>query len=100
MLRVMLSDAPIGFVVFFGGVAALIALGFVFTGYSLVRNRKALRRAGYDPTTAGVQMAAEFLQGRSRPLERRLAELDDLHARGLISDEEHAAARSTALASP
>jgi hypothetical protein len=100
MLRVMLSDAPIGLLVFFGVVVALIALGFVFTGYSLVRNRKALRRAGYDPTTAGVQMAAQFLQGRGRPLEQRLAELDDLHTRGVISDDEHAAARSQALAGP
>jgi uncharacterized membrane protein len=30
-------------------------------------------------------------------LEQRLAELDDLHARGVISDEEHRSARAEAL---
>ena len=32
-----------------------------------------------------------------RPLEQRLAELDDLRARGVISDEEHRTARTEAL---
>lgn len=100
MLRVMLSDVPVGFVVFFCVVAALVALGFVFTLYSVVRNRSALRRAGYDPTTAGVQMATQFLQGARKPLEARLQELDDLHTRGVISEEEHSRARAKALADP
>ena len=101
MLRVMLSDAPTGFVVFFCVVAALVLAGFVFTAYSFVRNRQALRAAGYDPTTAGVQMATQFLQGHpGASLEERLKELDDLHARGVISDEEHTKARADALAHP
>ncbi|MBF4613889.1 SHOCT domain-containing protein [Curtobacterium sp. VKM Ac-1376] len=46
-------------------------------------------------------IAHRALQSRTlapdRPLEQRLAELDDLHARGVISDEEHRAARAAAL---
>jgi hypothetical protein len=101
MLRAMLSDAPIGFVLFFCFVATLVGLGFVFTIYTAVRNRNALKAAGYDPLTAQVQMADRFIRSQEHPtLESRLKELDDLHARGVISDEEHAKARADALASP
>ena len=101
MLRAMPSDVPLPFAIFFCVVAGLVLLGFVRTFWLLARNRKALRAAGYDPGVAGVQMADRFLRSQKRPsLEARLKELDDLHARGVISDEEHARARQEALAQP
>jgi hypothetical protein len=86
------------FFVVFGFAAVLILLGFVFVGYSVVRGARAARRAGVDPFTPESLLIAQALEGR-RPgsLEQRLAELDDLHRRGVISADEHRAARTRAL---
>ena len=85
------------FVVF--AIAALVILaGFVFVGYSIVRGARAAKRAGIDPFTPDSVLLAQAVRGRGpEPLEQRLAELDDLHARGVISSEEHVAARRKAL---
>ncbi|MDP4332862.1 SHOCT domain-containing protein [Curtobacterium sp. A7_M15] len=44
-----------------------------------------------------VLVARRSRRRSSGPLEQRLAELDDLHARGVISDDEHRAARAETL---
>ncbi|MFE6734281.1 SHOCT domain-containing protein [Microbacterium sp. NPDC057650] len=95
----------------------LIGLGFVLFGLLFVgfivflvivirRNWKTAKDAGYDPLTMETQMAAqvmnsELLRPAAAPapaaLEQRLAELDDLHRRGVITDAEHVAARASAL---
>jgi hypothetical protein len=94
MLRVMTG----AFLVFFAFACVFIAAVFCFIVYAIVRNRNALKAAGYDPVTAQVQMADRVVKGfEGKPLEQRLAELDDLHRRGLISAEEHAAGRTAAL---
>lgn len=95
----------------------LIGLGFVLFGALFIgfivfliivirRNWKTAKDAGYDPLTMETQMAAqvmnsELLRPAAAPapatLEQRLAELDDLRVRGVISDAEHASARTKAL---
>ena len=86
------------FFVLFGLAAVIILIGFVFVGYSMVRGARAAKRAGIDPFTPESVLLAQAVRGRgAQPLEQRLAELDDLHARGVISAEEHAAARRKAL---
>lgn len=77
----------------------IIPLGFLLVGCLVVRGARASRRAGIDPYTPDSVLIAQALQAQGpRPLEDRLAELDDLHRRGVISSDEHRAARTRALA--
>ena len=86
------------FFVVFGIAVAIVLAGFVFVGYTMVRSARAAKRAGIDPfTPPAVLMAQAVRGGAGRSLEQRLTELDDLHRRGVISTEEHAAARRKAL---
>ena len=98
----MVDDAlPTEMKVFLALFAVLFCTVVVFIITSTVRNARVLRKAGLDPLTAQSQLAARA--GRSqllsphRSLEERLAELDDLRERGVITAEEHAAARARAL---
>jgi hypothetical protein len=92
---------PVLFVVLFAvagvfilGVATVIVLG-------ISRSRRVLRDNGLDPLTAHAQIAARFANGPlaapATSIEQRLAELADLHRRGIISQAEHDAARAAAL---
>lgn len=79
-------------------VGLIVLAGFLFVGYSMVRGARAAKRAGVDPFTPESVLIADALRGPGgKPLEQRLTELDDLHRRGVISSEEHAAARRKAL---
>src|SRR3954447_15370253 len=82
------------------GVFFVVVLAFI--GMTVVRSRRVLRDSGLDPLAAQAQIALRLAQGPlgtpARSLERRLAELDDLHRRGMISDSEHEGARRAALA--
>jgi uncharacterized transporter YbjL len=69
---------------------------------SWVKNWRAAKRAGLDPLAIQGQLAgqlanSQLLQG-SKSIEERLDELDDLHARGVISAEEYTEARKAAIA--
>lgn len=107
--------------VFFGGMPGFMGVAFAIFGVLFVaavifiivvaaRNWKAAKDAGYDPLAMQTQataqvMRSELLRPAGTPvsqaapasIEQRLAELDDLHARGVITDAEHAAARASAL---
>lgn len=85
------------FLIVFGLIALLVVAGFAFVAYSAIRSARAARRAGIDPFTNEAQLIAQAVAGRGQPLEQRLAELDELHRRGVISTEEHRTARSRAL---
>jgi len=89
------------FVAAFVVVGVLIVGGFVLTIYLATRNARALKRAGVDPFAAGADLVGKLahseLLAPAETLEARLVELDDLRQRGLISAEEHAAARAKAL---
>ena len=85
------------FLVAFAVVALLVIAGFAFVAYAAVRSARAARRAGIDPFTPDAQLLAEAISAQGRTVEQRLAELDDLHRRGVISTEEHGTARARAL---
>ena len=85
------------FVIVFGLVALLVVSGFIFVVYAGTRSARAARRAGIDPFTNEAQLLAQAVAGRGQTLEQRLAELDDLHRRGVISTDEHRTARTRAL---
>ena len=80
----------------------LLVLGLIVR--SALRSRKVLRDAGMDPIAAHAELTARLARGPlatpAPSLEQRLAELDDLRRRGLITPEEHAAARAAALTGP
>lgn len=97
-----------------GAVFALVALvaigGAVFAVVSAVRNYSTMKRGGLDPMTAQSQLAVDLHRvandravsapAPSKTLEERLAELDDLAARGVISGVERAEARAKLLSAP
>ncbi|MBC3762031.1 hypothetical protein ACUN7V_12530 [Quadrisphaera oryzae] len=87
-------------------VLAVVVLAVVWG----VRNAAVLRRGGLAPLTARSQLAVDLHQrlrtgvstGLLAPpsLEQRLAELDDLAARGVITEAERAEARLRLLSAP
>ena len=89
-------------------VPFLLGVPFVLFGivmFGIVRhtrrNLKVMREAGIDdPMTAGGQIAARLATegfGGGKTTEQRLAELDDLRARGVIDDDEYRTARARVL---
>jgi hypothetical protein len=86
----------------FAVFALFFVLIVVLIGKTAVRSRKVLRDNGLDPLAAQAQLAVRLARGPlgtpAKSLEQRLSELDDLHRRGLITDDEHSAARRAALA--
>jgi uncharacterized membrane protein len=94
----------VGFATFFGIVVLFIIAVAVVMVVMISRNAAKARELGHDPLTMQTELAAramdsELLAPRPR-LEARLAELDDLHARGVIPADEHAKARAEVLAGP
>lgn len=90
-------------------VVFVVAVGFIV--YVSIRKYRVIKKAGYDPLTVDAALAAKVLDsdmlrssnaaGNAAPAasrEERLAEVDALHARGVISDDERAAARAATLA--
>ena len=91
------DGAETAFLVLAVVVGLLVLGGFLVVGYTMLRSARAARRAGIDPFTTPAQLVAQALSGSGSSLEQRLAELDDLHRRGVISGDEHRAARAKAL---
>ena len=85
------------FLIAFAFVGLLVMAGFAFVVYAAIRSARAARRSGIDPFTPDAQLLAQAISGRGRTIEQRLAELDDLHRRGVISTDEHHTARARAL---
>jgi hypothetical protein len=93
----------------FGLVASIILVFIVVMVISALirsalrgsRNRKVLRAGGVDPRTLGAQIADQMAHGTALPsgmtIEQHLAELESLHDKGTISDEDYAAARAKAI---
>ena len=93
---------PPFFLIAFGVVALFILTVFVLGVMSAVRSRRVLRESCLDPLAAHAQIAARLAHGplgaQQKSREQRLAELDDLHRRGVITTAEHDSARTAALA--
>ena len=90
-----------GFVVFFGLVVLFIVAVVVVMIVTISRNAAKARELGHDPLTMQTELTARAMDSSllapQKSLEARLAELDDLHARGVITAEEHAKARADTL---
>jgi hypothetical protein len=97
---------------FEGLIVALIAFGFVafgllFTGVvvfiivAAVRNAQKARELGHDPLTMETELAARAIDSSllapAGTIEARLAELDSLRSRGIITEAEYAKARAEAI---
>jgi competence protein ComGC len=97
-----LDEAPGWMVAFFAVGLSFIAVVFVLVITALLKTRRALRDAGLNPLTAPAQLASRLLSSQAlapaQRLELRLVELEDLRRRGVISEQEHTAARARALA--
>lgn len=82
------------------GIVVVVVAVVVIISLSLYRAKRMADR-GQNPLTVQEDIAYQAMQSRTlaptRTLEQRLAELDDLHRRGVISDDEHRAARAEAL---
>ncbi len=99
-------DIPVWIPILLGVPFVLFAVVLVGIIRHTRRNLKVMRDAGVDdPMTAGGQIAARlategFGGGRAAATaskEQRLNELDDLHARGVIDDDEYRTARGQVL---
>ncbi len=96
-----------GFGIGFGVVIVLFVLLFVaavvFIVVTVVRNANRARALGHDPLTMQTELAARvidspLLAAAPKPtLEQRLAELDDLRSRGVLTEDEYRAARQKAI---
>jgi len=96
------AAAPPGFQAMFVIIGLIVTVGFVFTIVLAARNFAKIRKAGHDPLTLQADLATRALDSEllapKQSMEQRLAELDDLVTRGVITDEERVAARADILA--
>jgi len=85
----------------FGIVVFLMVIGVATMIVVAVYRAKRMADRGQNPLTMQEDIAYQAMQSQTlaptKTLEQRLAELDDLHRRGVISDDEHRAARAEAL---
>ncbi|GAA1876035.1 hypothetical protein GCM10009715_23460 [Paeniglutamicibacter psychrophenolicus] len=95
------NDLVVGFGVF----GVLFAIAFVamigFIVFVVVRNYKASKNAGLDPFTLQTELAVRAAKSQMlaprQSREQRLAELEDLLARRVITPEEYQQARMKIL---
>jgi hypothetical protein len=99
------SGIPGLFIAFFVFMAIVAVLGIAISVTLSVRRFLVLRSGGLNPLTAREQLAARLNKSQlmapaaaEKSIEQRLAELEDLHDRGVISDAELAAARAKVIA--
>ena len=82
-----------------GGVVTLLGIVAVVV-VTVYRSRRMVAR-GQNPLTVQEDIAYRAMQSQTlaptTTLEQRLAELDDLHRRGVITDDEHRTARAETL---
>ena len=97
----LFSGIPVFMQVFMVGFVVVFFLSLAFIVFIWIRNWRALKSAGLDPLAAQSQIVGQLansdLLAGKQSTEDRLRELDDLHARGVISDEEHRTGRAAAL---
>ena len=96
------TDAPSWFVALFVFAGIMVVGGWIFRAVQAGQRFKVYRDAGLNPLTHQAEIEAKIAQAgfMTKPIsiEQRLAELDDLCQRGVISDSERTAARAKILA--
>jgi len=90
-----------GFDAMFVVIPVLVVIGVVTTVALVIYRGVHVARAGRNPLTLDTDIAIAALDSpllaSATSLEKRLREVDDLHARGVISDAEHASARAAII---
>ncbi len=96
---------PPFFLWFFGFVIVMMVCIVAAGVVAAVRNRRVLREAGLDPLAVDSQLAVRLMRSQalaepsaSKSVSSRLAELDELRNRGLITSEEYATRRAEIIA--
>lgn len=81
-------------------IAIFVIVGIIAIGGAIWR-AVVLRQGGLNPVVAKEQLESRLAQSQlmtpappEKTIEQRLAEIDDLKDRGVITEEEHAAARA------
>lgn len=105
------AGIPAAFSVVFVLVAVVVVAGIAFSVFVGIRKYSVIKKSGHDPFTVDAAVAAKVLNSDllrpgtavddsapAKSLEQRLSDIDDLHARGVISDDERTAARAAILA--
>ncbi|MGN8550954.1 UNVERIFIED_CONTAM: SHOCT domain-containing protein [Microbacterium sp. SLM126] len=100
-----------GFSVIFAVFVVVVLVGIGLSVYIGIRKYMLIKQAGHDPFTVDAALAAKVLNSDvlrpgtavddaapAKSLEQRLADIDALHERGVISDDERAFARAAILA--
>lgn len=89
------------FPVAMGIIAVLFILVLGFIIFIWVRNYRSVKASGMDPftleSTVATRIAKSQLLAEQKSVEQKLAELDDLRARGIITNEEFQQARHDTL---
>jgi hypothetical protein len=88
--------------IFMFGLFGLFFVGVVtFIIVAIVKNVQKAKELGKDPFTMETELTARAIDSQilapEQSLEQRLAELDGLRDRGVITAEEHAKARAEAI---
>jgi hypothetical protein len=85
----------------FAIVGILILAGTAAVVVLIVLNVRKVKRAGHNPLTVNADLSVRALDSAllapEKSIEARLAELDDLLKRGVISTDEHSQARMRLL---
>jgi len=89
-------------ILIFGFVILMFVAVFGTIIFVIVKNVQRAHALGHDPFTMETELAAKvidsgLLAGR-QTIESRLAELDGLHTRGIITETEYTKARAEAIA--
>ncbi len=87
-----------GFNAMFTIMCVIFACILIFGAVVTIRNWSVARKAGYDPLAMETQMAIATMDSKllapTESIEERLAKIDDLLARGVITEAEHTAGRA------
>ena len=88
-------------ILIFGFVTFMFVAVFGTIVFVIVKNVQKARELGHDPFTMETELTAKAIDssllGPTQTIESRLAELDGLRTRGIITEPEFAKARAEAI---
>ena len=88
-------------ILIFGFVTFMFVAVFGTIVFIIVKNVQKARELGHDPFTMETELTAKAIDssllGPTQTIESRLAELDGLRTRGIITEPEFAKARAEAI---
>ena len=85
----------------FGFIIFMFVVVFGTIIFVIVKNVQKAKELGHDPFTMETELTAKAIDssllGARQTIESRLAELDNLRTRGIITEPEYAKARAEAI---